>query len=190
MAKQDIEVSPLMAISVHRECDWVSLDDSTTYAVCLDKTKWRVVLEEAPVAAWNLAPDTRDSAKITISADDDHGPPKEPALILDFPGYLQDIRYSWYNPALGGPNCSQFVGGQCISKMANQERWQDHVGEAVACPPEWEFRTTVELDGQTWTCRDRGGKIKFVDGIPWVDFLRTSAAYTYGSIMQVRVIEK
>jgi len=101
---------------------------------------------------------------------------------------LVTIRYSRYDPALGGVNCSRFVGGVCISNMASGKPWAPWMELACACPPEWDFGTTVVLDGQRWTCLDRGGKINYVDGIPWVDFLTRTPQYSYGQIVEVEVI--
>ena len=98
------------------------------------------------------------------------------------------VRISHYWPPLGGPNCSAFVNGECVSKMASGKRWQDWVDKACACPPEWSFGTTVTFNGATWTCMDRGGKIKYVDGIPWVDLLQEKASYPYGTIVDAAVV--
>ena len=98
------------------------------------------------------------------------------------------IKYSFYNPALGGTNCSQFVEGNCVSTMASGYRWQDWMDRAVACPKEWEFGTTVELNGKIWTCMDRGGKIRFgEDGYTYVDFLTTRGAYRHGTLVEVKI---
>lgn len=99
----------------------------------------------------------------------------------------QQIRYSWYNPALGGTNCAVFRNGECVSTMSNGERWQDWMGRACACPPQWPFGTEVIVDGQTWICKDRGSAIQYVGGIPWVDFLTADPRHTYGEILTVQV---
>lgn len=93
------------------------------------------------------------------------------------------ILYSRYWPPLGGTNCSHFVEGQCLSRMASGYRWQDWVGIAAACPPEWPFGTQVVLNDRTWICLDRGGKVKN----NWVDFLSPSSEYRYGSTVTVTV---
>ena len=99
------------------------------------------------------------------------------------------IRYSHYWPPLGGVNCSRFVNGQCLSRMASGERWQDWIGRAAACPIEWPFWTRVLLDGQEWICLDRGGKIVYgSDDIPFVDFLTGKAAYSHSALVQVQVV--
>lgn len=103
------------------------------------------------------------------------------------PGVPMYVRVSHYSPKLGGPNCASFVNGICVSKMANGERWQDWMDVACACPPEWPFGTRVTLDGKTWICKDRGGAIKFKDGVPWVDLLQEVADYPYGTVMMVEV---
>jgi len=153
--------SPLDKLSVLRTCGFLDISNSI-WAACDDGTVWRVVEMPAPPAI-ETQTEAEDSTALT------------------------PIRYSYYWPPLGGPNCSRFVGGKCISKMANGEPWEDFVGEAVACPPQWGFGTTIELDGNVWTCRDRGGMVVFEDGIPWVDFLRPDAAYLYGTILMVQV---
>jgi len=110
-----------------------------------------------------------------------------PALAPVAFGTPTQIRYSHYWPPLGGTNCSNFSNGVCISKMASGEAWAPYVGRAVACPPEWPFGTVVELNGFQWVCKDRGGAIKYVNGIPWVDFLEATAVYAFGSIITVNV---
>lgn len=97
------------------------------------------------------------------------------------------VRYSWYNPALGGPNCAYFAGGECLSNMASGEPWKPWMGRAVACPREWSFRTLVKIDGRIFLCMDRGGKIVYDRGIPWIDTMLTKPLYPYGSIIQVDV---
>jgi len=138
-------------------------------AICSDGTQWKVIEESIPQS--NLSPSSR--------------PVGNESLPL---GQTVKVRYSHYWPPLGGVNCSQFVGGKCISKMASGKPWADYIGEAVACPKEWTFGTLVLLDGQLWTCLDRGGSIKYVDGIPWLDFLSETGVYSYGEIVNVQVI--
>lgn len=99
----------------------------------------------------------------------------------------QLIRYSYYWPPLGGTNCFSFYNGYCHSATASGARWEDWVNRGVACPPEWPFGTTVTLNGKVWTCVDRGGAIKYRKGIPWVDFLRRYAEYSYGTVVEVTV---
>ena len=99
------------------------------------------------------------------------------------------IRYSFYHPWLGGTNCSRFIDGQCISKMASGKRWQDYLEYAIACPPEWSFGTKIIAFGQEWVCEDRGGKIQYVDEIPWVDFLTENPQVPYGTILDVEIVK-
>ena len=98
------------------------------------------------------------------------------------------IRYSNYTPWTGGPNCSNFVNGECVSRMASGERWQDWMERAVACPPEMPFGTRVKAFGTIWTCLDRGGAIQYIDGIPYVDFLTANPQVSFGSIIEVEVM--
>lgn len=97
------------------------------------------------------------------------------------------IRYSYYWPPLGGPNCAIFHHGRCTSNTANGARWQDWIGKGIACPPEWPFGTKIVFEGETWTCVDRGGKIQYEDGIPWIDFLTPRPMYSYGTVVRVEV---
>jgi len=94
------------------------------------------------------------------------------------------IRFSRYDPALGGVNCARFVNGECVSNMASGLDWRDWMDVACACPPEWPFWTKVTLieHDRSCYCLDRGGKIKFIDGIPYVDFLSETAFLPYGSV--------
>ncbi len=73
--------------------------------------------------------------------------------------------------------------------MASGLRWQDYVGYAIACPPEWSFGTKLVVDGKTWECLDRGGKIQIVNGIAWVDFLQEQADYSYGTLIDAILIQ-
>ena len=75
--------------------------------------------------------------------------------------------------------------------MANGERWQDFMDYAIACPPEWKFGTKIIINGKTWECKDRGGAIKIVNGIAWVDFLSNGSpfdGYRYGYIFNAILV--
>ena len=88
---------------------------------------------------------------------------------------------------MGGPNCASFVDGQCLSRMASGEPWQDWVEEAIACPPEWEFGTRLVVSGREWVCMDRGGAIQIEDGIAWIDMLTPEALFPHGNIVEALV---
>lgn len=107
------------------------------------------------------------------------------------PGELVPVRVSHYWPPLGGPNCSRFVGGQCVSATASGEPWPAWVGRGAACVPEWPFGTTFTLPGgETFTCVDRGGAIRTgADGLPWVDLLVEVPPVHYGDVVTVRVVK-
>lgn len=98
------------------------------------------------------------------------------------------VRVSHYWPPLGGPNCARFVGGRCVSRMASGEPWQAWTDQAAACVPEWPFGTRFRLYGQEWVCLDRGGKIKTMAGVPWVDLLTADAPAPYGTIAEAELI--
>lgn len=100
------------------------------------------------------------------------------------------VRVSYYQPWLGGTNCSDFENGICISKTASGEPWQDWMEYGAACPPEWDFGTRFTLpDDSTWACIDRGGQIQIQDGIAWVDLLTENPKYSYGSIQMAQILE-
>jgi hypothetical protein len=111
--------------------------------------------------------------------------------ISGFSGTVIQIRASHYDPSLGGVNCSYFVNGECVSHMANGERWQEFIDYAIACPPSWSFGTKLIVNGKTWECKDRGGMIQIEEGIPWVDFLSHGVpfiGYRYGAIFDAILI--
>ena len=202
--------SPVMRVVVNRSCDFVMISNVTT-ALCTDGTEWTVsetTISKAPLFGAQpvlaAAPENPEQPMldeiaageptpvfIEIPRDDSvamAATTADTALAESNSGYINmNIRYSHYWPPLGGPNCATFVGGKCISKMASGKPWEQYVDLAVACPPEWPFGRKVIFEGNTYTCMDRGGKIKYVDGIPWIDFLTPKAAYAYGSIVTVQV---
>ena len=115
--------------------------------------------------------------------------PVTPSATVE-PGEMRTVRYSWYDPRLGGPNCLTFVNGECVSKMASGLPWQKYIDKspgAVACPPEWPMWTQVRFGGQLWYCLDRGGKVKYVQGVPFLDFLVTEPHMAYNTIIDVEV---
>ena len=102
------------------------------------------------------------------------------------------VHASHYKPWMGGPNCSNFVDGYCLSKTYYGERWEDWVETGVACISDWPKGTQVKAFGQTWTCVDRGGKIRYddflyYDGLPWIDFLTAYPQVAYGTIIDIEV---
>jgi hypothetical protein len=159
---------PILAVTTYRECDFIDMA-GTVRVVCTDGTMWTVTRDVVPIPRLPAA---------TI-------PSENPGQTL---GETILIRYSHYWPPLGGVNCGNFVGGICVSKMASNKPWADYIGEAVACPKEMPFGTLIVLDGRVWTCLDRGGMIKYVDGVPWLDFLMEKGAHTYGEIIPVQII--
>ena len=205
--------SPVMRVVVSRECDFITIANVTT-ALCTDETEWKVTevvaakpnllgLGAQPVLAAepiNLAQPILDeiaAAEAPTNYEIEAIERDDPVVIAaatteqaftEGNDYISmNIRYSHYWPPLGGPNCATFVGGKCISKMANGQPWEKYVDIAVACPPEWAFGRKVIFEGNTYTCMDRGGKIKYVEGIPWIDFLTPKAAYPYGSVITVQI---
>ena len=96
---------------------------------------------------------------------------------------------SWYNPALGGVNCSVFSNGTCISKLANGESWQDWMNKnIIACPIELSFGTQIKIDKIVYICKDRGGAITYDGQHYWVDVLTDSPTYSYGQVVEAILI--
>lgn len=97
---------------------------------------------------------------------------------------------SYYNPYLGGTNCSNFYNGYCHSKMASGQRWEDWFNKnAIACPSELPFWTKISIDGVVYTCLDRGGKIIQSEGVYWVDVLTDKPIYKFGSVVEGYIVE-
>ena len=121
---------------------------------------------------------------------------EEPATIEEFvtpKGTMVEVHYSHYTPWVGGTNCANFSNGQCISNTASGQPWPNWLEIGVACIKEWPFYTKIQAFGKTWTCVDRGGKIryddfKYFDGIPWIDFLTAYPQVPYGTIITVEVL--
>lgn len=93
------------------------------------------------------------------------------------------VKLSHYDPSLGGVNCAYFVNGECLSTMANGERWQTYyeTNDTLACPAELPFGTVVNIFERDYTCRDRGGAIVYDGGVYWVDVLGKNALAPFGT---------
>jgi hypothetical protein len=132
-------------------------------------------------------------------------PTNTPVIVADEPvqevvqpqqaqGNMVEVHYSHYTPWVGGTNCANFQNGKCISNTASGQPWPNWLETGVACIKEWPFYTKIQAFGKTWTCVDRGGKIryddfKYFDGIPWIDFLTAYPQVPYGTIIIVEVLQ-
>lgn len=97
-------------------------------------------------------------------------------------------KMSNYWPPEGGNNCSKFVDGECVSKTASGENWYDWINTGCACPPEYPFYTKFIINGETWTCIDRGSAIVKISGnIFWLDLLTPYKNYSYGELVEVKI---
>ena len=100
-------------------------------------------------------------------------------------------KISWYWPPLLGPNCAVVKNGQCVSRMASGQPWQNWIGRAVACPAEFPFGTEFIIDGKRWVCMDRGGAITRINkNTIWLDMLTHKPLYKFGTVKEVTVIQK
>lgn len=113
----------------------------------------------------------------------------EASTLLAAPGETRMARLSHYWPPLGGPNCADFRGGQCMSDMASGLPWYVWVGRAAACPVELPFWTTITLPGgEIFVCLDRGSKIITTEaGELWIDLLLERAPVPHGAVVPVTV---
>ena len=66
--------------------------------------------------------------------------------------------------------------------------WEELSGWIAACPKEWPFGTRIKLLNTEWLCADRGGAIRYENGIPWIDMLIEKPRYPYGTIVEVKLI--
>jgi hypothetical protein len=73
--------------------------------------------------------------------------------------------------------------------MASGLSWQPYMDYAVACPKELPFKTKIIIEGRTWECLDRGGKIIFDGTYYWVDQLTKNPQYKYGTIMPALMVK-
>lgn len=121
-----------------------------------------------------------------------------PSLSIPLPkggGENVKVKVSYYWPPLGGTNCSQFVNGECISRMASGEPWQEWVDKAIACAPQYPFGTIFVIEGRVWICKDRGGAIQqitqYIQGklfnVVWVDQLIEEPTVPFGTVVDAKV---
>jgi len=89
---------------------------------------------------------------------------------------------------LGGINCANFIGGECVSKMSSGKRWQDYMDVAAACPVELDFGTKIIVEGKEWVCLDRGGAIIYDGYAYWIDQLTANPEYPFGTIIEAVMI--
>jgi hypothetical protein len=110
----------------------------------------------------------------------------------------EKVHVSHYTPWTGGTNCARFVNGQCVSKMASGQPWQEYIDQAAACPKEWDFWTRFRLpDGREFVCLDRGGAIRYgytprhmqYTGLAWIDLLTSSPGYKFGAVIDIEFLE-
>ena len=97
------------------------------------------------------------------------------------------VRVTFYYPELGGINCGYFVDGECRSRTASGERWQDWLDRGLACPKEFPLWSTWIINGKKWTCIDRGGWVYIKNGVVRVDLLTRHSPLS-GHILEATVI--
>jgi hypothetical protein len=102
---------------------------------------------------------------------------------LVFLALILTVRYSHYWPPYGGVNTSR-PDAPHLARLANGDRWQPWGGRGAACPDWLDLGTQFVAFGSTWTCVDRGGKVKG----SWVDFLTPHAHAGYGDFIEITFI--
>jgi hypothetical protein len=190
---------------IRRNCDFLTIDGVGTVVRCTDGTYWDASKREVqgnsgevspPIAKEWLIDPPNETISLNISPPE-LIPTEIPQIVEELPlpseqgifGLIETIKYSYYWPPKGGPNCSNFQNGVCISHMASGKPWEDYVDLAAACPPEWAFGTIVIMDGNSYTCLDRGGAIKYDgNGNTYIDFLTATPTHSFGEYVDVEVI--
>ena len=114
--------------------------------------------------------------------------------INGYKGWQIKVKISHYDPALGGTNCGHWdtKTNTCTSRMANGERWQDYytAGNAIACPKELAFGTRILLEGRIYTCKDRGGAIRYLgNNTYWIDILAIRTGFPFGIIKDAMILK-
>lgn len=99
------------------------------------------------------------------------------------PDRLVTVKVSWYDPELGGINCS----APC-DRTANGSYVPDWYHKGAACVPSWPMGTVFEVGGYRFQCIDRGGAIQEVrPGVYWVDMLLHQPIFPPGSELSASV---
>ena len=98
-------------------------------------------------------------------------PDREPDQMID-----GKISYFWPPYAYQKPeyeiNCDKSNGVLECEQMASGNLVIGYVGEAIACPLEYDFGTIFKVWDGYYTCRDRGGEIVRIDDQTfWLDIL-------------------
>ena len=116
-------------------------------------------------------------------------PDREPDQMID-----GKISYFWppyaYQKAEYEINCDKSNGVLECEQMASGNLVIGYVGEAIACPLEYEFGTIFKVWGGYYTCRDRGGAIVRIDEETfWLDILYPDMpnGHYWGEIADVAV---
>ena len=84
---------------------------------------------------------------------------------------------SFFYPPYGGTNCDNNYDPPECRYLATGETWQGWVGRALACPFEFPLGTVFRINGDDWVCKDRGGMVNMIGGIPVLEFLAPEMPY-------------
>lgn len=95
------------------------------------------------------------------------------------PDQRMKAKLSYYYPPYaeiyGGAfeiNCDKQNGSLECEQLSTGEFVKDHIGWVVACPDEFPIGTIFEIKDRFYTCKDRGGAIKFITKKSfWLDIL-------------------
>jgi len=187
-------VEEVIAIEPELIQEVVSIEPAPTQEIVVEESKptEEVIIEEPQPTEEIVAvvPEPTKEVAVEVTREETISGDIE-STDSDQEGTLIYVLVSHYNPSLGGVNCARFANGECISKMSNGERWQDYWGEynTIACPFELAFGTVISLDGNEYTCRDRGGAIVVTyEGYYWIDILAERVPYSYGELREAYLI--
>ena len=103
--------------------------------------------QAGPASGWVASPTIRpgfivaatDAPTVVASATPTLVPTAVVTPTSEYKTDVLEVRYSYYNPDLGGVNChtANWNGYSCADTTASGIPWRAYVGKAVAVPPSW-----------------------------------------------------
>ena len=124
-------------------------------------------------------------------------PTQEPTIIIlptSTPTPNPNVYQGWasfYWPAWGGENCNNLVEPVDCEHLANGDLWYSWVGRGLACPFEIPLGSVLLINGDRWTCVDRGTRVLTRgDRLYTIEFLNEGLPYgfDFGSVFDFELI--